>query len=63
MSIRLDTVPALDRQTDRQTDRFAITILRSARRKPPENRRIGGPQNFTASPVFTALSQLATFAM
>jgi len=56
MSIRLDTVPALDRQTDRQTDRFAITILRSARRKPPENRRIGGPQNFTASPVFTALS-------
>jgi len=26
MSIRLDKVPALDRQTDGQTDRFAITI-------------------------------------
>jgi len=30
MSIRLDTVPSLDRQTDRQTDGHAITISRSA---------------------------------
>jgi len=30
MSIHFDTVPALDRQTDRQTDRIDKTILRSA---------------------------------
>jgi len=30
MSVLLDTIPALDRQTDRQTDRNAITIPRYA---------------------------------
>jgi len=30
MSVRLDTVPALEIRADRQTDRFVITISRSA---------------------------------
>jgi len=30
MCIHFDTIPECDRQTDRQTDRFAITISRCA---------------------------------